>query len=66
MSSGDAKGNLQDKSGASLDWSKAGELGNTKAYDLIKKYCELFNDCKEVSLLKRITLLCKAVCQNFV
>lgn len=42
LSSGDAKGNLQDKSGASLDWSKAGELGNTKAYDLIKKYCELF------------------------
>ena len=40
LSSGDAKGNLQDKSGASLDWSKAGELGNTKAYDLIKKYCE--------------------------
>lgn len=40
LSSGDAKGNLQDKSGANLDWSKAGELGNTKAYDLIKKYCE--------------------------
>ena len=40
MSSGDAKGNLQDKSGASLDWSKAGELGDMDAYDLIKKYCK--------------------------
>ena len=40
MSSGDAKGNLQDKSGACLDWSKAGELGYTHAYDLIKEHCQ--------------------------
>lgn len=30
---------LNDKNGACLDWSKAGELGDPDAYDLIKKYC---------------------------
>jgi len=27
------------KEKACLDWSKSGELGNTKAYDYIRKYC---------------------------
>ena len=56
LSSGDAKGNLQDKSGASLDWSKAGELGDMDAYDLIKKYCKWFTDCKEINFLNLIFL----------
>jgi tetratricopeptide (TPR) repeat protein len=30
---------LKDKEGACLDWSKAGELGYSKAYDAIKEYC---------------------------
>jgi tetratricopeptide (TPR) repeat protein len=30
---------LEDKIGACLDWSKAGELGLDKAYDVIRKYC---------------------------
>jgi tetratricopeptide (TPR) repeat protein len=28
-----------DKNGACLDWSKAGELGSERAYELIKDYC---------------------------
>ena len=35
-----AKYNLGDKEGACLDWSKAGELGVMKAYEMIKKYCK--------------------------
>jgi tetratricopeptide (TPR) repeat protein len=31
--------NLGNKEAACLDWSKAGELGEEKAYDLIKEYC---------------------------
>ena len=30
---------LGDKNGACLDWSKAGELGQSKSYEMIKKYC---------------------------
>lgn len=30
---------LEDFDKACLDWSKAGELGHSKAYDLIKKFC---------------------------
>ena len=36
---GNAKA-LKDLDGACLDWSKAGELGFSGAYDLIKKYCK--------------------------
>jgi len=36
---GYAKYSLGDKDGACLDWSKAGELGYSDAYDAIKKYC---------------------------
>ncbi len=36
---GSCKFNLNDKEGACLDWSKAGELGDAEAYDLIKKHC---------------------------
>ncbi len=36
---GIAKYKLGDKYSACLDWSKAGELGNYNAYDLIKKNC---------------------------
>ena len=28
-----------DKKEACKDWSKAGELGNMKAYEMIKQYC---------------------------
>ena len=38
-SRGAIKLSLNDKNGACLDWSKAGELGAEYAYDLIKKYC---------------------------
>jgi tetratricopeptide (TPR) repeat protein len=30
---------LQDLNGACEDWSKAGELGRSDAYDLIQEYC---------------------------
>jgi hypothetical protein len=33
------KYSLNDKNGACLDWSKAGELGYEKAYDEIKEKC---------------------------
>ena len=36
---GKANYSLGNKNDACLDWSKSGELGNTDAYDLIKKYC---------------------------
>jgi hypothetical protein len=36
---GDAKYYLGDKSGACLDWRKAGELEYENAYEAIKKYC---------------------------
>ena len=36
---GVAKLGLKDLDGACLDWSKAGELGHSGAYDLIKQYC---------------------------
>jgi tetratricopeptide (TPR) repeat protein len=36
---GMAKYLMNDKAGACLDWSKAGELGDMEAYDMIKKYC---------------------------
>jgi tetratricopeptide (TPR) repeat protein len=39
FSRGLAKFELGDKIGACLDWSKAGELGDSYAYDLIKQYC---------------------------
>jgi hypothetical protein len=29
-----------DKMGACADWSKAGEMGDYSAYDLIEKYCK--------------------------
>jgi len=31
---------LGDKEGGCADWSKAGELGDMAAYDLIKKNCK--------------------------
>jgi len=37
---GIAKYRLGDKDGSCLDWNKAGELGNEKAYDLFKEYCQ--------------------------
>jgi tetratricopeptide (TPR) repeat protein len=37
---GNSKLNLGDKSGACLDWKKAGELGIAKAKDLINQYCK--------------------------
>jgi tetratricopeptide (TPR) repeat protein len=37
---GNSKFNLGNKSGACSDWKKAGELGITKADDLIKQYCK--------------------------
>jgi len=33
------KYDLNDKIGACKDWSISGELGNMKAYDLMKQYC---------------------------
>ena len=36
---GSSKFLLNQKESACLDWSKAGELGDGSAYDLIKKYC---------------------------
>ena len=38
MARGVAKYNLEDKEGACLDWSKAGEFGDTG--DLVKEYCD--------------------------
>ena len=38
-SRGITKKQLNDKDGACFDLSKAGELGDMKAYDMIKKYC---------------------------
>ncbi|HZX59986.1 MAG TPA: hypothetical protein VFE54_14725, partial [Mucilaginibacter sp.] len=35
----EAKYKIKDKEGACADWSKAGELGYTKAYEDIKSYC---------------------------
>jgi len=37
---GKSKFELGDKTGACSDWKKAGELGITKANDLIKQYCK--------------------------
>ena len=37
---GIAKYDLGDKNGSCLDWSKAGELGDETAYDLIKEHCQ--------------------------
>ena len=34
------KNDSSDTDGACLDWIKAGELGNTDAYDRIKEYCK--------------------------
>jgi hypothetical protein len=39
LNRGSFKFTLKDKNGACLDWSKASELGDSDAYDLIKKYC---------------------------
>ncbi len=36
---GIARYNVKDKVGGCLDFSKAGELGDNSAYDLIKEYC---------------------------
>ena len=36
---GIAKYSLNDKNGACLDWSQAGELGNSEAYSTIKEKC---------------------------
>lgn len=36
---GIAKYNLSDVTGACLDWSKAGDLGDDDAYEIIKEYC---------------------------
>ena len=35
-----AKYNIRDKEGACSDWKKASELGYTKAYDMLEKYCK--------------------------
>ena len=37
---GSAKVKLGQSSAGCLDWNKAGELGNEKAYDLFKEYCQ--------------------------
>jgi protein O-mannosyl-transferase len=37
---GMAKYQLGDKENACLDWSKSVELGNSKSYEMIKKYCK--------------------------
>jgi tetratricopeptide (TPR) repeat protein len=37
---GIAKSDLGDKDGSCLDWSKAGELGLSQAYDAIKDLCQ--------------------------
>ena len=37
---GSIKYSLGDKIGACLDWSKSGELGNYKAYKILRKYCK--------------------------
>ncbi len=37
---GRAYHNKNDKEKACINWSKAGELGRTEAYDYIKKYCQ--------------------------
>ncbi|WP_396141498.1 tetratricopeptide repeat protein [Flavobacterium sp.] len=39
LSRGSSKYNLNYINSGCLDWSKAGELGNSKAYELIKEYC---------------------------
>jgi len=39
LNRGIAKYNLGNKPDACLDWSKAGELGDYNAYDLIKENC---------------------------
>ena len=36
---GIAKYKINDKNGACLDWSKAGELGEDNAYNIIRKFC---------------------------
>ena len=36
---GRAKYSLNDKEGACMDWSRAGELGDADAYNWIKDYC---------------------------
>ena len=40
LNRGKVKYKLSDLNGACLDWSKAGELGETDAYDSIKKHCK--------------------------
>ena len=42
---------LNDKKGACLDYSKAGELGYEQAYDFIKEYC---NEWRIVYSLEKI------------
>ena len=37
---GMAKYLIKDYNAACIDWSKAGELGNSDSYDFIKKYCK--------------------------
>ena len=37
---GAMKYHLKDSDGACLDWSRAGELGNSEAYSYIRKYCK--------------------------
>jgi hypothetical protein len=37
---GSAKYNLNQKNSACLDWSKAGELGFSEAYDAIQRSCD--------------------------
>jgi tetratricopeptide (TPR) repeat protein len=37
---GCSKYSINDVNGACLDWSKAGELGDSQAYDNIHKYCQ--------------------------
>ena len=40
MHRGESKYFLGDKNGANLDWSKAGELGNKRAYDIMRAFSE--------------------------
>lgn len=40
MNKGICQYNSRDKEGACKNWSTAGQLGSTGAYDLIKQYCK--------------------------
>ena len=51
---GHSKKLLNDKKGACLDYSKAGELGYEQAYDFIKEYCNEWRIVYSLAILNKV------------